>query len=365
MAQLKFFRWSLMASSLFGMAWATPLLAQPDLLTRAEVYKLVNIVQLLPNNQSPRPAKLSDTLAPLDAIKTATRSRAELLFNEGSLARVGANAIFRFIPGTRSFQLRNGTALILSLPGKVGTRVETPGGQVLAQALPPSPSPSPPSPTLPATPPIQPLSLAMIVRFDAASNTTNVFALTNGSITVFDLKGGQVVLNGGQTVSIVNGVLGPVQTFDLKTFYQTSNLAIGLGPGQEATVLQESPPVQQTLKTIRMDTLAALDAQSRWLEGLCTLNGRGSGSTLAANCITTDADDPLRDFQNRREVTTPPRQLPTPPPTQPPINTQPTVPVVTTPPNAGNNPATGTPATGGNQPTGTVILIQGGNQGKP
>ena len=281
---------------------------------------------------------------------------------------MGANAIFRFVPGTRSFQLRNGTALIMSLPGKVGTRVETPGGQVLAQALPPAPSTAPPSPTAPATPPIQPLSLAMIVRFDATSNTTNVFALTNGSITVFDLKGGQVFLMGGQTVAIVNGVLGAVETFDLKTFYKTSNLAIGLGPGQDAAVLQETPPVQQTLKTIRVDTLAALEAQTRWLEGLCTLNGRGSGSTLAANCITTDADDPLRDFQNRREVTTPPPQLPTPPQTPSPQPTPPSVPVVTTPPNVNNNSATGAPATGvppsGSQSTGIVILQQV-ERGKP
>ncbi|XGV98523.1 MAG: hypothetical protein ACAF41_06215 [Leptolyngbya sp. BL-A-14] len=362
MAQLKLVHWALMASSLLSLAWVTSALGQPDLLTRAEVYKLVNTVQLLPNNQSPRPAKLTDTLAPLDAIKTATRSRAELLFNEGSLARVGANAIFRFVPGTRSFQLRNGTALIMSLPGKVGTRVETPGGQVLAQALPPSPSTSPPS-TLPVAPPTQPLSLAMIVRFDAASNTTNVFALTNGSITVFDLKGGQVFLTGGQTVSIVNGVLGPVQTFDLKTFYKTSNLVTGLGPGQDALVLQETSPVQQTLKAVRVDTLAALEAQTRWLEGLCTLNGRGSGSTLATNCITTDANDPVLDFQDRREVTTPPRQVSTPPST-PPTPPPPTIPV-TPPSNAGNNPTTGVPATGNNQPTGTVILIQGGNQAKP
>ena len=361
MAQPKFFYWALMASSLLSFAWTTPLLAQPDLLTRAKVYKLVNTVQLLPNNQSPRPAKLADTLAPLDAIKTATRSRAELLFNEGSLARVGANAVFRFVPGTRSFQLRNGTALIMSLPGKVGTRVETPGGQVLAQAIPPSPSTSPSSPTLPATPPTQPLSLAMIVRFDAASNTTNVFALTNGSITVFDLKGGQVFLTGGQTVSIVNGALGPVQTFDLRTFYKTSNLVTGLGPGQEALVLQETPPVQQTLKAVRIDTLAALEAQTRWLEGLCTLNGRGSSSTLATNCITTDTNDPLRDFQDRREVTTPPRQVLTPPSTPSTPSTPPTVPI----PPPGNNPATGAPTTGNNQPTGTVILIRGGNQGKP
>ena len=332
----------LLISSLLGALWLSPATAQQDLLTQAQVYKLVNTVQLLPKNQSPRQAKLSDVLVPLDALKTASRSRAELLFNEGSLARVGSNAIFRFVPGTRSFQLRNGTALIMSLPGRVGTKVETPGGQILAQALPPpASSTSTPTPTpLPQPlPPAELRSLAMIVQSDAATNTTKVFALTNSTITVFDLQGKQIALQGGQTVAIVNGVLGSVQTFDLKTFYQSSNLAIGLGPGQESVLLQELPAVQQTLKLVRVETLAALEVQTRWLEGLCTLNARGGGSTLATNCITTDANDPLRDFQNRREVTTSPQKETIPPPviTVPPVVTEPPIivpdpPVVPDPP---------------------------------
>ena len=380
----------LVISSLFSALWLAPALAQQDLLTQAQVYKLVNTVQLLPKNQAPRQAKLSDILVPLDALKTASRSKAELLFNEGSLARVGSNAIFRFVPGTRSFQLRNGTALIMSLPGRVGTKVETPGGQILAQALPApassstptsptptSPTPASPTPTSPSPsspppfpsplPPPEPRSLAMIVQFDAATNKAQVFALTNSSITVFDLKGRQIALQGGQTVAIVNGILGPVQTFDLKTFYQSSNLAIGLGPGQDSVLLQESPPVQQTLKSVRVETLAALEAQARWLEGLCTLNARGGGSTLATNCITTDADDPLRDFQNRREVTTPPQRETIPPQIpEPPVVTNPTPPVVVDPPlNTTNTTNTTNNTQGNNNSQFTGILIPVLIDGKP
>ncbi len=325
----------LIASLSWGIGIA-PGWAASELLTRAQVYKVVNRVQLLPNQQAARPAKLSDVMVPLDALQTAAQSRAELLFNEGSLARIGSSAIFRFIPGTRSFQLRNGTALIMSLPGQVATKVETPGGQVLAQALPPK------DPTAAPTAPPTPVTMALVVHYNASTNTGQYFALTQGAFTITDLKGTQVTLLAGQTVQILNGVMGPVQIFDLRTFYGSSQLASGLGPGQEALILQESPPVQQTLTVIREATLAALAAQTQQLEGLCTLNGRGSNSTLSTNCITTDSDDLLRDWQNHREIKTPrpPNpEIPVPPPPvpPPPVQTPPvqTPPVQTPPPNNG------------------------------
>ncbi len=101
--QIKSFSQVIVAGSVLGLSLMMPVLAQQQLLTRAEVYKLVNQVQLLLNNQSPRPAKLSDVLIPEDALRTTARSKAELLFNEGSLARIGANAMFRFIPGHIAF----------------------------------------------------------------------------------------------------------------------------------------------------------------------------------------------------------------------------------------------------------------------
>ena len=306
--------------SLLSLANWAPAQAQQALLTRAEVYKVVNQVQVLLGNRPARTARLSDVLAPQDAVKTAARSRAELLFNEGSLARIGSNAIFRFVPGMRGFQLRNGTALIMSLPQSTATQVETPGGTIVASAT------LPPDPTTAPTSPPEVRSLAMAITVDASDNQNikvQVFSLTSVPITVTDLKGNVIHLQGGQFLVINNGQGSLVQTFDLKAFYKSSNLSFGLGPGQADLILAEPAAVQPTLKAVRQATLATLAAQSRWLEGLCTLNSRGGASTLATNCITTNTDDPFRTFQDRREVTTPrpevkPVQLP-PPVVQPPV----------------------------------------------
>ncbi|MBD1821309.1 hypothetical protein H6F51_02095 [Cyanobacteria bacterium FACHB-DQ100] len=316
----------IVAASLLAFAWMSPALAASDLLTRGEVYKLTNRAQLLQNNRPARPARLADVLAPQDAIRTAARSRAELLFNEGSLARIGSNAIFRFIPGMRGFQLRNGTALIMSPPTTVATRIETLEGQAIAE-LPPSavdvPSTSEQFP---------PRSLAMAIVVDGTNNKAQFFNLTNNPIRILDAKGNSVLLNAGQTVAVQNGVIGQVQTFDLRRFYQTSSLALGLAPGQEATIAAESARVQQTLNLVRAATIAALNLQARQLEGLCTLNARGEASTFSTNCVTTDSDDPLRTFEERRDLTNPrpdqgrPTDIPVdtqPPQTQPPGTTQP------------------------------------------
>ncbi|WP_242046219.1 MULTISPECIES: hypothetical protein [Calothrix] len=291
-------------------SWITPALAQQDLLTRAEVYKLQNQVQLLLKDKPPRAAKKADVLVPLDALQTKTRSRAELLFNEGALARIGSSATFLFKPGLRRyeitngvykaetiFQLQNGTAVIASAAGSTGTTIETPQSRIniIAAAPPPGSDILPPNVT----------SGAVAVTHNGATNTTQVFNLTNLPVTVTNLNGTQTqTLQAGQTVTVNNGVISPVQNFDLQKFYQTSQLATGLGPGQEALVAQESPNVQVILNKVRKETLAGLETQKVWIEGLCNVNSRGGASTLSTNCITTN-DDPLRKFEDDRNPVTP------------------------------------------------------------
>jgi hypothetical protein len=318
-------------ASFLAFACISPVLAASDLLTRGQVYKLTNQAQLLQNNRPARAARLSDVLVPQDAIRTATRSRAELLFNEGSLARIGSNAIFRFIPGMRGFQLRNGTALIMSPPTTVATRIETLEGQAIAE-LPPSANNAPPT-----SEQYQIRSLAMVVHVDSANNKTQFFNLTNNPIRVLDAKGNTVILNAGQTVTVQNGVIGKVNTFDLRKFYQTSSLSAGLAPGQESLIAQEPVQVQQSLNLVRVATIAALNLQTRTLEGLCTLNARGGASTRSTNCITTDSGDPLREFQERRDVTTP-----IPDPQRPGTDVVPIEPPTTSDPNPNNQNPTGT-----------------------
>ncbi|MCY6494074.1 hypothetical protein [Leptolyngbya sp. GGD] len=335
----------IVAASFLAFACVLPVQASSALLTRGEVYKLTNQAQLLQRNRPARPARLSDVLVPQDAIKTATRSRAELLFNEGSLARIGSNAIFRFIPGMRGFQLRNGTALIMSPPTTVATRIETLDGSAIAE-LPPSAIDAPPT-----SEQYQTRSLAMVVHVDGANNKTQFFNLTNNPIKILDNKGNFIVINGGETVTVQNGVIGKINTFDLRKFYQTSSLSTGLAPAQESLIAQEPAKVQATLNLVRVATISALNLQARKLEGLCTLNARGGASTLSTNCITTDSDDPLRDFQDRRDVTTPRPERQPPVDVVVPLTPPPTTPPPTTPPPT-------TPATNPNSPTGVPVFVR-------
>ena len=80
-------------------------------LTWARVELTRNQVQLFTNGQSRR-ARVSDVLGIGDALTTARRARAELRFNDGSLARIGESAVFQFTPNTRNFRLSNGTVLL-------------------------------------------------------------------------------------------------------------------------------------------------------------------------------------------------------------------------------------------------------------
>lgn len=327
--QLWLFSYGLLASSLVSWGLVAPAIAQQNELTRAEIYKLQNSVQLLLRNQPARPAKRSDVLVPQDALRTAVRSTAELLFNEGSLARIAEKTTFRFIPGLRRFQLKNriaqetifqlsdGTALILNPPGSVGTKIEAPGTQIsiLAAATPipgsppgaiagsppgsgssgsvvtppttpaasPPGSPSPTGPSAAPTPPgsVTPdpvaaasvyepraIASALVVEANAASASTQFYALTNSNFTVTTPEGKTLIsLQGGQTVAVLNGQVGPIQEFDLQAFYQNNPLVAGLGPSQQSLVAQEAPAVQTTLNAVRIETLAAIRSQQRRISG--------------------------------------------------------------------------------------------------
>jgi hypothetical protein len=213
------------------------------------------------------------------------------------------------------FVLENGTALIISPPESIGTQIRTPQSRIniAASVLATTTDPAPTEATLPgfwgdvvsvtqwpvsfltslktqllpifsvaqsnttnpqtntqATPLLPPpdrSSAAMAVH-DPGTNTTQVFALTDGDITVSNLDGTETVaLLGGQTVFVNAGEFSDVQEFNLNTFYQTVPLAVGLGPDQEDVVAQQPPEVQVSLLAVRPATLAAVSNQARRLDG--------------------------------------------------------------------------------------------------
>lgn len=164
------------------------------------------------------------------------------------------------------FELKEGTVLSMNPPSSLLTEIITPQSEIaVAAALSvPADQRGRGGETLTAAK----RSSAVIVRHESAKNTTQVFSLTNSSIRVTSLQGGNtVILQGGETVSVTNGVVGTKQVFDLLRFYQTTELANGLGPGQEQAIGKEPVEIQQTIRKVRVETLSALEDQRTRLEG--------------------------------------------------------------------------------------------------
>ena len=88
---------------------------------QAEVKKAINVVSLLPQDVRAAPGDIveGDT-----ALQTGGYSRAELQFPDLTITRVGSNALFRFIEGTREMVLDSGTMLFSSPKGAGGGKVQ-------------------------------------------------------------------------------------------------------------------------------------------------------------------------------------------------------------------------------------------------
>ncbi|MCW5313147.1 hypothetical protein GTQ43_04740 [Nostoc sp. KVJ3] len=204
-------------------------------LTRAEIQNLRNLVQLIPRDrQKKRPARKLDAIIPGDGLATGRASLAELRFNDGSLARVGEQAIFQFLPKTRSFRLSNGTALLLIPPGRGQTLIQTPSAVAAIRGS------------------------ALFVRYNKQTDTTIVGALTNSGIEVSNKEASQTqVLQAGQMMVIVKGKFQGLYDFDLRNFYKTSDMVRGL----DLTRQNLTPTADPAIASVQAETAAALNAQ--------------------------------------------------------------------------------------------------------
>jgi len=218
-------------------------------LTNAMVERVSNSVSLSQSGGSWRPAGVGDRMIPQDSLRTGAQSKAELTFNEGSLVRTGEDTTFYFPPGRRSFELINGTTLLMIRPGLGASRINTPEANIVASGT------------------------ALFVQHDEASNTSLVGVLTEspaGPVTVTDVDGEtSVQLNAGQFVSVADGAIGLIEYFILPVFYDSVDMAMGLAPGQENFVSQQSPAVQETLNAVRAESIGPFNNQVAWMSDLC------------------------------------------------------------------------------------------------
>jgi hypothetical protein len=266
-------------------------------LRQAVVQSLWNSVRLLLQNQSPRPAKVQDSLVPGDGISTAQRSRADLRFNDGSLARIGEQALFRFLPNTRTFRLDNGTVLLLIPRGRGQTRLQTPNVQAGIRGS------------------------ALFIRYLPETDTTIVGALTTSGIEVTNRDGTQQQpLEAGQMAVVVKDRIEQVLKFDLRSFYETSSLVSGLNlSGREPHVHTDAD-----LAVVQEETKTALTAQEPitkttaqnpdFLKPPSQQKNDRQGNATPAVSNPAIGTGPLHPFLNQPSLRFPPRDLVSQPP---------------------------------------------------
>jgi len=88
-------------------------------LQSAQVTRVYNDVDLVLPDKPATAAKVTDVVSGKTAVTTGTQSRAELEFNDQTIARLGANSLFSFDRGTRELNLNEG-AILLQVPKNAG-----------------------------------------------------------------------------------------------------------------------------------------------------------------------------------------------------------------------------------------------------
>jgi hypothetical protein len=94
-------------------------------LTFAEVTKIINRVTVIESAKNDRPAALRDVIKDDLGLQTGVRSRSELLFQDNTLTRLGAETFFSFKTGTRDLTLEKGSMLLQVPKGLGGAKIHT------------------------------------------------------------------------------------------------------------------------------------------------------------------------------------------------------------------------------------------------
>ncbi len=94
-------------------------------LTSAEVTKIINRVAVIEPAKGDRPAVLRDVIKDDLGLQTGAKSRSELLFQDNTLTRVGAETFFSFKTGTRDLTLERGSMLLQVPKGLGGAKIHT------------------------------------------------------------------------------------------------------------------------------------------------------------------------------------------------------------------------------------------------
>lgn len=114
--------------------WGTDAVCHAGDFKTSRVTQVVNDVRIISAaRQSEKAAVTNDLFAMPDVLQTGTASRAELVSQDDTVTRVGANTIFSFDPANRTVNLKQGSLLFHSPHGQGGGSIRT--GSATASVL--------------------------------------------------------------------------------------------------------------------------------------------------------------------------------------------------------------------------------------
>ncbi len=177
-------------------------LAQGANLTHSTITEVVKDVSILsPSSKSRKSARLQETFSTPDVMRTGPDSRAEMIAEDQTVTRVGANTVFSFVPEKREINLERGSVLFNAPSGKGGGTIKTAA----------------------ATAAVLGTTLIVVTTKDGGFKVLLVEG--TGKVTS---NGQSRILNAGQMTFVLPGQpLGPILNFQLKEQVGSAKLIRG------------------------------------------------------------------------------------------------------------------------------------------
>ena len=193
---------------------------------QSKVTQVVNDVQIISAaDQAKKAAVVNDIFAMPDILRTGAASRAELVAEDDTITRVGANTIFSFDPASRTIDLQQGSLLFHSPKGKGGGTIRT--GSATASVI---------------------------------GTTIIITATPNGGFKLLDLEGqaevrflngiNQTLEPGQMTFILPSGQTSPILVFRLDSETKGSTLVSGFTTPLDSQSKINSEITQQLLQIL-------------------------------------------------------------------------------------------------------------------
>lgn len=115
----------MMSVFLLSAGLLLPLTSRAVDLKQSKFTQVVNSVDVISEDKTTHAATVNDVFKMPEVLRTGASSRAELVAEDKTITRVGANTIFSFDPANRTIDLQQGSLLFHSPHGKGGGSIHT------------------------------------------------------------------------------------------------------------------------------------------------------------------------------------------------------------------------------------------------